>query len=48
MNSIKLFSNSEALTFNALDKLNASKLNPQTFKLINAVVWNVIIPIVRI
>ena len=42
MNSIKLFSNSEALTFNALDKLNASKLNPQTFKLITAVVWNVI------
>tara|TARA_B100001109_G_scaffold255626_1_gene259615 strand:- start:1255 stop:1437 length:183 start_codon:yes stop_codon:yes gene_type:complete len=42
MNTIKLFSNSETLTLNALDKLNASKLNPQTFKLINSVVWDVI------
>ena len=42
MDTIKIFSNSEALTLNALDKLNAGKLNPQTFKLINAVVWNVV------
>lgn len=42
MNKIKLFSNSEALTFNALDKLDAGKLEAGTFKLINAVVWNVV------
>lgn len=36
-----MFSNAEILTCNALDKLDVSKLNPQTFKLINAVVYNV-------
>jgi len=39
--SIQMFSNAEILTCNALDKLDVSKLNPQTFKLINAVVYNV-------
>jgi hypothetical protein len=41
---IKAFSNSEILTGNALGKLlnESEKLDPQTFKLINAVVWNVI------
>jgi len=39
---IKPFSNCEILTGNALDKLNAGKLNPQTFKLINAIVWDVL------
>ena len=42
MNSIKLFSNSEVLTLNALDKLDSGKLDPGTFKLINAVVWSVV------
>ena len=42
--SIKIISNSEILTSNALGKLlhKSEKLDPQTFKLINAVVWNVI------
>ena len=41
---IKMFSNSEILTCNALGKVlkKSEKLNPHTFKLINAVVWNVI------
>jgi hypothetical protein len=41
---IKAFSNSEILTGNALGKLlnESEKLDPQAFKLINAVVWNVI------
>lgn len=41
---IKTFSNSEILTSNALGKLldDSDKLDIQTFKLINAVVWNVI------
>ena len=39
--SIKMFSNAEILTCNALNKLDVSGLNPQTFKLINAVVHNV-------
>ena len=39
---IKMFSNSETLTLNALGKLKAGKLNPKTFKLINAVVWEVV------
>jgi len=41
---IKAFSNSEILTSNALGRLlnESEKLDPQTFKLINAVVWNVI------
>jgi hypothetical protein len=42
MNSIKLFSNSEILTLNALGKLKTGELNPKTFKLINAVVWDVV------
>lgn len=46
MESIKIkpFSNSEILTGNALGKLlnESERLDPQTFKLINAVVWNVI------
>lgn len=39
-----MFSNSEILTCNALGKVlkKSEKLNPHTFKLINAVVWNVI------
>jgi len=41
---IKITSNSEILTSNALGKVlsKSEKLNPYTFKLINAVVWNVI------
>ena len=40
--NIKAFSNAEILTGNALGKLiGDEKINPQTFKLINAVVWNV-------
>jgi hypothetical protein len=46
MESIKIkpFSNSEILTCNALGKLlsESEKLDPQTFRLLNAVVWNVI------
>ncbi len=41
-NTIQIFSNSEILTSNALDKLDAFKgLNPHTLRLINAVVYNV-------
>jgi hypothetical protein len=41
-NTIQIFSNSEILTSNALDKLDAFKgLNPHTLTLINAVVYNV-------
>ena len=40
--NIKPFSNAEVLTGNALGKLiGDEKIDPQTFKLINAVVWNV-------
>ena len=40
--SIKAFSNAEILAGNALGKLiGDEKIDPQTFKLINAVVWNV-------
>jgi len=40
--NIKAFSNAEILTGNALGKLiGDEKIDPQTFKLINAVVWNV-------
>jgi len=43
--TIKTFSNSERLTLNALDQLEKQNIdismNPHTFKLINAVVWNV-------
>jgi len=39
---IKAFSNAEILSGNALGKLIGNdKIDPQTFKLINAVVWNV-------
>jgi len=39
---IKPFSNAEILAGNALGKLiGDEKIDPQTFKLINAVVWNV-------
>jgi len=39
---IKAFSNAEILAGNALGKLiGTEKIDPQTFKLINAVVWNV-------
>lgn len=38
---IKLFSTSEILTLNALDQLKKTNLDPQTFKLINAIVFNV-------
>ena len=38
----KAFSNAEILAGNALGKLiGDEKIDPQTFKLINAVVWNV-------
>jgi Fe2+ transport system protein B len=44
-NTIQTFSNSEVLTLNALDQLEKQNINvnldPHTFKLINAVVWNV-------
>jgi hypothetical protein len=40
--NIKAFSNAEILAGNALGKLiGDEKIDPQTFKLINAVVWNV-------
>ncbi len=42
MEKIKLFSNSEILTCNALENLKPGKLDPSTFKLINAVVWDVV------
>lgn len=39
---IKPFSNAEILAGNALGKLIGNeKIDPKTFKLINAVVWNV-------
>ena len=42
MKNLKVFSNSQILTLNALSNLNQGKLNPSTFKLINAIVWDVL------
>ena len=45
METIKIISTSEVLTLNALDQLKKQNINvsldPHTFKLMNAVVWNV-------
>ena len=44
-NTITILSTSEVLTLNALEQLEKQNINvnldPHTFKLINAVVWNV-------
>tara|TARA_S200002703_G_scaffold60767_1_gene52643 strand:- start:242 stop:490 length:249 start_codon:yes stop_codon:yes gene_type:complete len=41
MRELKLFSNSEALTYNSINKLNIDNITLNQYKIINKIVWDV-------